>query len=115
MTPGGEPPDEPGDPSEPLELTLEQLRSYQYGIAGVIMPVTGGWRIHYFSIPNFDGEPGSTFPTYEEAMSALDEVLPVANSPGERERATQELRERVRQASGRPPQRPHGEEPPGSA
>jgi hypothetical protein len=97
----GESTPKPAERPEPLELTLEQLRSYQYGIAGVIMPVTDGWRIHYFSLPNFDEEPGTTFPTYEAAMSGLDEVLPVANSPQERERATDELRERVRRSADR--------------
>jgi len=92
----------PAERADPYQLTLEQLRGFQFGVAVVIMPVTEGWRVHYFSIPDFDDEPGTTFPTYGAAMQAVDDVLPVVNSREQRERATHELRERLRHEADPP-------------
>jgi hypothetical protein len=79
-----------------LELTPEQLRGLQYGVAAIIMPVSGGWRVHYFSIPDFGQEPGTDFPSFEAAIAAIEDVLPAVNTPEERARARDELQERTR-------------------
>src|SRR5436305_12352809 len=87
------------DSDNRTELTLEQLRGFQQGIAVTIMPVRDGWRVHYFSITDFDDEPGTTFPSFEAALAAVEEVLPAVNSPEERERADRELRQRLRDST----------------
>ena len=84
-------------------MTIDRLRTFQWGVAATIMPVTDGWRIHYFSVPDFDEEPGTTFPTFEAAISALQEVLPVVNTDEARATAREELKGRLRESVGRDP------------
>jgi hypothetical protein len=78
------------------KLTPEQLRGLQYGVAVTLMPVSEGWRVHYFSIPDFDEEPGTDFPSFEAAIDAIEDVLPAVNTPEERARARDELEQRTR-------------------
>lgn len=82
------------------KFTVEQLHSFQWGVAATLMPVTGGWRIHYFSVPDFDEEPGTTFPTFEAAISALQEVLPTVNTEEARATAREELEQRLHESPG---------------
>ncbi len=96
---------EPGEPNVPAldeALSPEQLRGLQDGVGAVILPVTDGWRIRYFSLPDFDAEPGTTFSSFDAAMAALQKVLPVINTDEERARARQELHEQL-DRSGNPP------------
>jgi len=81
---------EESDYSE-LFLSAEQLEALQNGVAATIMPVTNGWRVQYFSVPSFDQEPGTTFPTFASALAAIGDVLPRVNSPEERARARADL------------------------
>lgn len=87
--------DETLRPDQGDELSLEQLRGLQHGVAATITPVSDGWRVHYFSVPDFEQQPGTTFSTFQAALAAMDEVLPVVNSSKERSRARDELRERL--------------------
>jgi len=82
----GEPPD-----SGELFLSAEQLEALQHGVAATIMPVASGWRVQYFSGQDFDGQPGTTFPSFAAALAAIGEVLPRVNSEEERARARADL------------------------
>jgi hypothetical protein len=84
---------------EDLSATLKQLRGLQYGVAVTLMPVSDGWRVNYFSIPDFDAEPGTTFPTFEAAIEAIEQVLPAVNTDEEKARARDELREYLRRSN----------------
>lgn len=77
-------------------LTSEQLRGLQYGVAATLMPVGDGWRVHYFSIPHFEHEPGTDFPSFDAALEAIVEVLPAVNTDEHRAKAREELRDRLR-------------------
>lgn len=83
------------EPGEELVLTPEQLQGLSRGVAATIMPVSGGWRVHYFSIPDFENEPGDDFPTFEDALAAVSGVLPALNTEEERQRAAAEYREQL--------------------
>jgi len=83
-----------------IRMTEEQLRAYEQGWAARIMPVKAGWKIDYFSIPDFEREPGTVFPTFEDALIALAEVLPAANAEEQRLKAREDLR-RLRTESDR--------------
>lgn len=97
---------ETGDPddaegiSEEFGLSAEQLRGLQWGVAATIMPVQRGWRIHYFSIPTFEEEPGTDFPSFDVAIAAVIETIPAINSHEKRARALAEFRTRLRRPSG---------------
>jgi hypothetical protein len=70
-----------------VSLTPEQLRALPHGVAATLMPVHDGWRVQYCSLPSFEDEPGSTFPSFEAAIAALSEMLPRVNSEDQRRRA----------------------------
>jgi hypothetical protein len=72
-------------------LTPEQVQGLQHGVGASIMPVSDGWRVHYFSIPTFEEEPGTTFPDFDSALAAIKEVLPPVNTEEQRERAREQL------------------------
>jgi len=78
-----------GGAPEELEIPygVHELRAYQRGTAAMIMPVRDGWKIAYLSGKNFEKERGTTFPTFEEALAAIAELLPVANSDEEKAKA----------------------------
>jgi len=80
-------------PDDDVELTIRRLEGLQQGIAGILMPVSDGWRVHYFSLPTFDNEPGTTFSSFETAIEAIVSVLPAVNTLEEKARAGVELRE----------------------
>jgi hypothetical protein len=82
-------------------LSEEQLEAFEYGWAATIMPAREGWRVQYFSMEDFEGEPGDVFATFEDAIAAISEVLPVVNSEEERARARRELRARRAGRQGR--------------
>ena len=88
------------DQQEPPEgdaaFTPEQLHAIQAGIATTLMPVRDGWRVDYFRVVDFEAEPGTTFPTFEAAVEAITEVLPVINSDEERECAREDLHQLMR-------------------
>lgn len=87
-------PDEPEEQTSTDEaLSPEQLWGLQCGVAASIMPAADGWRVHYFSLSDFDSQPGTSFPSFDEALAAIKAVLPHVNSPEQRVRAQQELRE----------------------
>jgi hypothetical protein len=79
-------------------LSREQLRGYEHGWAVTIMPVGAGWKIQYFSSPDFERESGTEFSTLEAALDAIATVLPAANSEEQRQRAREELAELERLA-----------------
>lgn len=89
-------------PDGRLRLTPEQLRGLQYGVAASLMPVGDGWRLHYFSLPHFEDEPGTDFPSFEAALDAMVEVLPAVNTDEERARARDELHDRMRNSNHSP-------------
>jgi hypothetical protein len=62
------------------------------------MPVSDGWCVHYFSVPDFDAEPGDTYSSFETALAAIGDILPMVNAEEERARALQELEQRFGQA-----------------
>lgn len=72
-------------------LTDEQLAAFKQGWAATIMPVEDGWKINYFSVSDFEDEPGTTFPSIDEALGALRAILAAVNLPEERERARRAL------------------------
>ena len=75
----------------PCSLTAQQLAAFENGWGVKIMPALGGWKICYFSQPSFESEPGTLFPTMDDALDAVRAVLPIVNAPAERERARNEL------------------------
>ena len=75
-------------------LTDEQLAAFEQGWAVVIMPVPDGWRIRYVSANVFADEPGTTFEAINEALAAIQEVLPAVNTPEARARASRERKQR---------------------
>lgn len=83
-------------------MTPEQPRGLQYGVAATLMPVGAGWRVHYFSLPHFEEEPRTDFPSFEAALHAMVEVLPAVNTDEEGARASDELRDYLR-SSNLPP------------
>jgi hypothetical protein len=90
-TPEGE--DEESTDEDDFLLTVRRLQGLQQGIAALLMPVESGWRVHYFSRPTFDTEPGTDFPDFDAALAAIAEVLPVVNTSEEKARAQEELRQ----------------------
>ena len=80
---------EPGQRA--AQLTDEQLRAFEQGWAVTLMPVPGGWKLHYFSSSAFATAPGTTVPTFEQALADIATILPAVNSPVEQERARQAL------------------------
>jgi len=84
-----------------LVLTVRQLQGLQHGVAASVMPVENGWRVHYFSQPTFEAEPGTDFRTCSEALTAIAQVLPIVNTPEEKARARDELRDYLRGVSER--------------
>ena len=83
---GGEADEDEADELE-IPYTVHELRAYQRGTAAMIMPVRNGWKIAYLSGHDFEKQRGMTFPAFEEAMAAVAELLPVANSEEERAKA----------------------------
>ena len=90
---------EEGTAEESADLTPEQLRGWQWGVAATVMPTQAGWRVRYFSVPDFDREEGTDFPTFEAALGAIADILPSANSDASRQRASAELRRRIQASS----------------
>jgi hypothetical protein len=84
-------------------LSPSELRGLQYGVAAAIMPVTGGWRVQYFSIPSFEAEPGTDFSTLEGAVVETAKILAAMNTDEERARACDELRQHMRRTVSEPP------------
>lgn len=87
-----------------LREGVRKLRaSYEYGVGASIMPVGEGWKVAYFSSPNFESQTGTVFGTFEEALMAIEELLPLVNSAEEKVKA-RELEEivwlRLRQRLG---------------
>jgi hypothetical protein len=87
----------------PIPYTPEELRAIQDGTAALIMPVAGGWKVSYVSGIDFEAERGTTFADFEEAMAAVADLLPKANSEEERAKAREmehlvELRRQERQS-----------------
>ena len=83
-----------------IGMTAEQLAAYEHGWGAMIMPSSRGWKLYYFSVPDFDEEPGTVFPDFDAAMDALYEILPAANSQEQKEKARRDL-ERLSQQTGR--------------
>ncbi len=83
--PGGFDPDLPDD----------QILALQQGIGVSIMPVSDGWRVLYFSLPDFDEEPGKTFRALDAAVADVVRMLPKLNTEERREKARQELAKRL--------------------
>lgn len=79
-----------GAPEQPM--TMDQLRAYEQGWGVRIMPIRVGWKVHYFSTPDFENEPGSPFASFEDAIEAVCAVLPAANSEEQRAQARADLR-----------------------
>lgn len=75
----------PGSDLPELGVTEEDLRGFEYGVAASIMPVSEGWKVDYFSVPDFEREPGHVFATFDHAMEAMARVLPHANPPEARD------------------------------
>jgi len=50
-------------------------------------------------IPHFEDEPGTDFPSFEDALEAMVDVLPAVNTDKERARARDELREHLRNSN----------------
>ncbi len=72
-------------------MTAEQLQAYEWGWGAKLMPVKDGWKIHYYSTPTFEKEPGTVFPDFAEAIAALCTLLPEANSPEQKDQARADL------------------------
>jgi len=70
-----------------IPYSVHELRAYQRGTAAMIMPVQDGWKIAYLSGKDFEKERGTTFSTFEEALAAIAELLPAANSDEEKAKA----------------------------
>jgi hypothetical protein len=92
------------DDSETTRCRVEALENQlqrppvEYGLGARIMPVSDGWRVDFFSVPDFEQEPGTTYDSLEDAVQILLEWLPKVNSPEERDRARaveEELRRRM--------------------
>lgn len=66
-----------------LGVTEDDLRGFEYGVAASIMPVSDGWKVDYFSVPDFEREPGHVFSSFDRALAAVARVLPHANPPEE--------------------------------
>lgn len=80
------------DSADRRALSENQLEALQHGVAATVMPVSGGWRVHYFSVPDFDDQPGTDFAAFADALQSIADILPTINSPEERERAVEDLR-----------------------
>lgn len=76
-------------------LNARQLRAFRYGLGARIMPATDGWKIDFFSVPDFEREPGTTCSSLKEAVQLILEWLPRVNTEEERAKA-QALEEMVR-------------------
>lgn len=72
-------------------LSVEQLRAYEWGWGAKLMPVKDGWKLHYYSTPSFEEEPGTVYSTLVDAIEALSDILPAANSLEQKERARADL------------------------
>lgn len=66
------------------------------------MPIRAGWKIHYFSIPDFESELGTPFTTFADAIDAVCSVLPAANSEDQRAKARSELRRLLSEGESSP-------------
>lgn len=82
---------ESSDQDSVNHLDAEQLEGLRRGVAATIMPVNDGWRVHYFSLPSFEEESGTDFPSLAAALQAVADVLSSINSAEQRERAAAEL------------------------
>jgi hypothetical protein len=92
---------DPGAPEEPTEsgdvsLSNQQLEAFERGWGASIMPDRDGWKVQYFSVQDFDDEPGDVFASFEEAVEAISDVLPAVNSEADRARAQKLLQQRRR-------------------
>ncbi len=72
---------------EDLPLSLHQIHGYEHGWAARIVPMKAGYRVGYYSTTHLEDEVGTDFPTPQEALKAVEELLPVANSAEERAKA----------------------------
>lgn len=86
-----------------IPLNARELRAVQQGVAAMIMPVAGGWKVQYLSGLDFEQEHGRTYSTLDEATEAVTDLLPIVNSEAGRHRAREmeellwlNLREEVR-------------------
>jgi hypothetical protein len=70
-----------------IPLSARQLHAFQYGLGARIMPAHDGWKVDFFSVPDFEQEPGTTFATLQEAVQLVLEWLPRVNSEEERAKA----------------------------
>ena len=72
----------------PLEVPLsqEQLRAFQHGVGAMIVPVGDEWKVVYFGAQEFQDEDGELYPSFDEAMAAIEEIVPVINRPDQREK-----------------------------
>jgi hypothetical protein len=85
-------PDDLPDLESPL--APDELAAFEQGWAATVMPVHDGWKVQYFSDPSFEDEVGTTFSSLPDALAAISEMLPIVNSPEEKERARRLLRKR---------------------
>jgi hypothetical protein len=95
---------DPGTEGEPTDsgdvsLSDEQLQAFEQGWGASIMPDRDGWKVQYFSIQHFAKEPGDVFASFEEAVAAISDVLPVVNSEADRARARKVLQGRRRRSA----------------
>jgi hypothetical protein len=81
--------DEVREPIDDIEVPMNarQLRAFRYGLGARIMPVNKGWRVDFFSVPDFEQESGTDYPSLQEAVETVMEWLPRVNTEEEREKA----------------------------
>jgi len=90
-------------------LSDRQLEAFEQGWGASIMPDRDGWKVQYFSVQHFADEPGDVFASFEEAVAAISDVLPVVNSEADRARARKTLQDRRRHAPQGDPSDPSSE------
>lgn len=70
-----------------IHLNVRQLRAFQYGVGARLMPVHDGWRLDFFTVEDFEREPGTTYRTLDESMEVVRRLLPTVNTEEARAKA----------------------------
>lgn len=76
----------PGEGPLEIPLSEQQLRAFQYGVGAMIVPVGDEWKVVYFGAEEFEDEVGEMYPSFEDAMAAIEEIIPAINTPDQREK-----------------------------
>lgn len=84
--------------------SLDDLQAMRAGVSALISPFTQGWAVQYVSGLEYETGSGTEFPSLDEALGAVRELLPKANSDEERARL-REMEELAQLRQQLPPER----------